>query len=317
MRRIHYMAYICLVLSLIACSSSTSSSKSGITVKGADGTEYESYQECCAALDFQAAHQYLAKLQNTENPKEDLSIAKDFVFKQEALYLMSQGDETAKKRILYLLKEEGDNDARVDMLIDLAITNDDKDFVKTLANQISSSAYLFKAVHYLIYKGSPEDIQFVIKLIEKTGLSLSNKELIAELASLNIKEFSDVIINLIAKKEIKGRKVPKGMLRRYEFETGNHEYNSEYGNYVSCINDYNKTCDQVLDIAINKGNDYIAKKILIMYKEDVFTILGGDYVKAPNGKDVDFYNCFVYYTNDSKNNAQKRYREAKMNGAFK
>ena len=117
-----------------------------ITVKGADGTEYESYQECCAAQDFQAAHQYLAKLENSGG--DGYYDAKEYVFKQEALYLMSNGDEADKKRLIFLLKEEsGDekyNDrinGHVAMLIDLSIDNDDEAFVKVLAGMLPNVAF--------------------------------------------------------------------------------------------------------------------------------------------------------------------------------
>jgi len=50
---------LCLAVTLLsACG------EKKITVKGADGTEYESYQECCAAQDIQVSHQFLVKMKN-------------------------------------------------------------------------------------------------------------------------------------------------------------------------------------------------------------------------------------------------------------
>ena len=116
------------------------SCKDKITVTGSDGKVYESYQECCAANDYEAAHLFLAKIQNSESEAYSYSEAKEYIFKNEALFLMSHGDETAKNRIIYLLKEEGNDDDHTSMLIDLAIENDDDAFVKKLANQYSESA---------------------------------------------------------------------------------------------------------------------------------------------------------------------------------
>ena len=142
-----------------------------ITVKGPDGTEYESYQECCAAQDFQAAHQYLAKM---EQAGESTYSAKDYVFKQEALFLMSQGDETSKKRIIYLLKEEEADNSRIDMLIDLAIDNDDEEFVKTLTKHYKSnpgSDILRKIVEYFYIQKGKEHLEFVQTLLNRYNKS--------------------------------------------------------------------------------------------------------------------------------------------------
>jgi len=149
----------CLILS--ACG------EKKITVKGKDGTEYESYQECCANQDFEAAHRYLAKMKNDHSYNFDE--AAEFVFRQEALFLMSMNDEIAKKRILYLLKEEEDNEDHVLMLIDLAIDNDDEAFVKTLANRLSVSYGNIngKLMDYLLPKNPEENKAFLASLFRK------------------------------------------------------------------------------------------------------------------------------------------------------
>lgn len=345
MKRINFLSFCCIaVFLLMACGNK-------ITVKGENGTEYESYQECCAAQDFQAAHQFLAKMQNSdsEEQQEQWNEAKEFVFKQEALYLMSIGDEAAKKRIIYLLKEEGGDDyynkrinGHVAMLIDLAIDNDDEAFVKTLANQYNSDAEkddLKKVVDYLYSKDMTRNCEYLtsllnnlkatkilldyainsgnlelVKKVASQGLEIQDSELISQLASLKNKEISDDIINLISKIKIKGSRIPKGIYSRFTFDKEFESYEPDYVNYMKSINDYNKVCDQILEIAISKGNDYIAQNVLLMYKEDVYKLQG----RTPDGKSIDDPDdYYVYYTNDSKNNAQKRYREAKMSGAFK
>lgn len=137
-----------------------------IKVKGADGTIYESYQECCAAQDFTAAHQFLTKMEDSL----DLEDARDYVFRQEALFLMSQGNETAQKRIVYLLKEEGGNDRHVNMLIELAIDDDEEEFVKSLTKQYvgePSEDVLRKIVQYLYLEKSDTNLDFVTALLNR------------------------------------------------------------------------------------------------------------------------------------------------------
>ena len=137
----------------------------GIKVKGADGTEYESYQECCAANDYDAAHLFLARIQNDDSGEYNYRDAKEYVFKKEALFLMSQGDDAAKKRIIYLLKEEGGNDDHVSMLIDLAIENGDAEFVKTLMRQYAKDIKdkeFEKLIKFFIEK---QDDEYIFKLL--------------------------------------------------------------------------------------------------------------------------------------------------------
>ena len=313
-----------------------------ITVKGEDGTEYESYQECCAAQDFQAAHQYLAKLKNSnsEELQEQWNEAKEYVFKQEALYLMSIGDETAQKRLIYLLKEEGSNNKRIDMLIELALDNDDDNFVKTLANHYNGGVdedMLKKIVDYLSGKGERDNKEYLVSLLKnlnsikilvdyaiKEGdinlvkevaskCDIRDTDIITTLVSLNNKEVSDIIIRLLSTIEISGNKAPTGVCSRVDFEN-NHEYVS----YYNSIMKYNNSCNQLLDAAIYNGNDYVAKKVLTMYKNDMIKFQGAYGSKTPDGRVFNNSNLYyIYYKYDSKNNAQKRYREAQMNGSFK
>lgn len=312
------------VCSLVTCMFLACGEKK-ITVKNADGTEYESYQECCAAQDFQAAHQYLAKLKNSEVGGYD--DAEEYVFKQEALYLMSQGDDSAKKRILFLLKEEEgtqtsnrDIDDRISMLVDLAITNDDEEFAKLLATQFKSSDRLSRVISYFAEKGTQESIGHIADLVQKMGLNASDKETISILASLNNTQLSDAIIGLISKKEVRGRRIPKGFYNSYVLDYSSYwskEFISDYANYYEDIRDYNNFCSSILDIAINSKNNYIAYSVLPLFKEDVYKLMGAnDGDKAPDGTKLRRFYYYVYYTNDSKNEARKKYLEAKNSGVF-
>ena len=132
---------LCLTVSLLsACG------EKKITVKGADGTEYESYQDCCAAQDFQAAHQYLTKMQNEinlfeekniekindwkrdkeremlVNMKNNYSNAKSYVVHQEALYLIAEGTEYSVNRLMFLRSEYGSLGFSNQEIMDLALS---------------------------------------------------------------------------------------------------------------------------------------------------------------------------------------------------
>lgn len=397
------------VCSLVTCMFLACGEKK-ITVKNADGTEYESYQECCAAQDFQAAHQYLAKLKNSEVGGYD--DAKEYVFKQEALYLMSQGDEAAKKRIIYLLKEEGGNDNHADMLIDLAIDNDDEDFVKALTKQYKgsiSSDILRKIVEFLYIEKGDRNFDFVQTLLNrynKSGLlldaavekgnedlvvnlakqyngtlsfqsfknvmdflssrnssqylpmrnllldkvedskefflyALDNKlsavvnnlcseyvniddnDFITTLASKKDKNVSDAIIKALSKETITGRAMSKGLHDYFDgvrgvILEGHTEVSEAHYQFTDGIIEFNNKCSRVLEIAIGAGNQYLAQKVLLCFKQNIETMKGsGSGKKAPDGTRVDGSHCYVYYTNSDKREAQKKYQDAVHSGAFK
>ena len=402
MKQFINVAVLCLaVCFLFACG------EKKITVKGEDGTEYESYQECCAAQDFQAAHQYLAKMQNDEDFEGDYYSAKEFVFKQEALYLMSQGDEASKKRIIYLLKEEGGNDNHANMLIDLAIDAEDEDFVKALTKQYNghiSSEVLRKIVEFLYIEKGEGNLDFVQTLLNRynesellldAAVEKGNEELVVSLAkqyngtlsfqsfknvldflssrnssqyipmrdlllnkvidsqefflyaldnklsavvnnlcskyvnindnsfittlaSKNDRIVSDAIIMALSKVTIPGRAMSKGL---HDYWDGcrdcasGKEVSRPHFQYTDGIIDYNTKCSGILEIAIGAGNQYLAQKVLMCFKQNIETMEGSG--KAPDGTRVDGNHCYVYYTNSDKNEAQKKYQEAVRSGAFK
>jgi len=285
MKQIKFLSIFCIaVFMLTACG------EKKITVKGADGTEYESYQECCTAQDYEAAHKYLAKMQNDETLSKDYNDAKEFVFKQEALFLMSQGDETAKKRIIYLLKEDNNNNNdHIAMLIDLAIENDDESFVKTLGNQYTESANtenLKKMIEYLSSKKSENNKDYLISLLNKVSaesliwnvaikyddeqlleeyaknhLSLYNESVLNYYAQKNQKKYSEMIIGLLGKEKagIEGR--PSiGTRNFHSCGINTDEYKSKCDNYKSDVSSLNNACSEVLSIAIKNKNRYLAQR---------------------------------------------------------
>ena len=92
------MKKILVLLAMIGISIATLCSCGSKSVKGADGTEYSSYQEACRHQDFVAAYDWIEKNNGSDDDK-------DYVFNAEMLYLTSLGTEDASNRIVYLLAE--------------------------------------------------------------------------------------------------------------------------------------------------------------------------------------------------------------------
>ena len=294
MKRIKYLSFCCIsIYLLIACSNK-------ITVKGADGTEYESFQECCSTQDFQAAHQYLAKMENAMgddyDKKKEYDAAREYVFKQEALYLMSIGDETAKKRIIYLLKEEGNNKERVDMLIDLAVDNDDVDFVKTLVNQLSGSvdSKIYKKVYqYFTEKGLKEHKDFLVGVFKKNNaskmiletafdtddmdliheytsdISLYDTDIIRKIAIKKVNTLSDFVLGLLTQQFKTSVNCPSLGVTSYYWATDKQEFIDECEKYESYIKSYNKECLQIMEIGIECKNLYLSRGAIKRMKSNI------------------------------------------------
>ena len=390
--------------------------KEKVTVTGADGTVYESYQECCATQDFEAAHRFIAKMANDDS--DNLQEAKDFVFKQEALFLMSQNDEAAKKRIIYLLKQDDSysHDEHCDMLVELAIDADDEAFVKTLTKHYNGSIgpdILRKIVEYLyIEKGDDSNLDYVTTLLnryDQGGLlldaavekgdealvvslarqyngkisfqsfknvvdflksthstdykpilntlidkvpesedmltfALDNEFLamakqlaskyaiitdvsfVTKLAAKNQREYSDIIIAMLQSYPVEGRPLAPGhysynRLHIYNdpnLDKDNVEYNGDHYKYCNWLPKYNQLCDRLLDIAIANKNNYLAQKLLPLFKKNIETVVAGSNgERAGDGEAVKYYSSYVRHYTADIDAAKKKYQDAVRSGAFK
>lgn len=95
---------ICFVVCCIAFLAVTSCGEK--TVKGANGKEYESYQEAVRNQDFEAAYIFLDRIENNKGKDNEKYItARDFIMTNELTYLASVNSEESTKRIIYLLTE--------------------------------------------------------------------------------------------------------------------------------------------------------------------------------------------------------------------
>jgi hypothetical protein len=183
------------VFLLTACGSSSSKGEDKgeeekITVTGADGKEYTSYQQACRVGDFEAAHKFLDFLHDNyvdgygkaddyesyqvRDVREKYHAALNAIFKQEMMFLASDGSEQAADKVFYLLTE------------------------------------------------IPEE----------------------------------------------GSAHPDG---RYSWVKNREDCDEakEHVTYCKWVTNYNSLCTQILDLAISQENQYLAKKVIKMYKQNV------------------------------------------------
>ena len=120
MKRIKILSFCCVAVFLLtACSSSSvKNEQEKISVTGADGTVYNSYQTACSKGDFDAARDYIGKLKEQlvvvkaegeykeiEAFSELIQEAESYVENEELQYLASLNDEQANNKIILILNQ--------------------------------------------------------------------------------------------------------------------------------------------------------------------------------------------------------------------
>ena len=223
MQRIKFLSFCCMAVFLLTacCSSSSKNEEEKISVTGADGKEYTSYQEACRAGDFEAAHKFLDVLYDkyvegygnaheydsylVRDVREKYHAALNYIFKQEMMFLASDGSEQAADKVIYLLTE-----------------------------------------------------------IPEEGSAYSDG--------------------------------------RYHYQQINESYDDakDFVTFSKWINNYNNLCNQILDLAISQENQFLAAKVVKMYKQNIIT--------TEDPKDRNYYN--VSHTWTDKNKAVEKCKEA-------
>lgn len=181
MKKIGYFAVCCIaVLAVKMCSNNSdnsySDSTSGITVVGSDSSVYKSYEDACHAQDYEAAHKYLVAMKKAGS--SDYKNAREFVFSQEALFLISQNDEVSTKRLFFLLEEDAQEidkrtrDTRCNTIIELAIKQNNQALVEQTLGQYYEhidEPVLRRIYEYLYSGGRVTDKNYIIDLLLKNG----------------------------------------------------------------------------------------------------------------------------------------------------
>ena len=262
-------------------------------VRGESGQKFKTYQECCYANDFNAAHVYLARVKQVSengfihdhgntNYRIIYEEGKSFVFRQESAYLLSTGEQSAKQRVLYLIMEEEASDEMIGELVEIAIDCDDVPFAMTLFD-----------------KQSKHDFSLIQKATEHLAKGNDEKQLLDFVKSIPI----------IGSKPALGHKP--------------HISDDEY-NYMKSISAINNACDVALEYAINQGNKEMSQSVLKLYKTGIDWFWGGDdikknnkyYSKSPTGVLVEEHKAYIWSDNNSKNAAQARFNQAVKNRMF-
>jgi hypothetical protein len=116
MKQINIITLLSIITIIVACTSKVNTSE--ISVTGADGTIYSSYQSACSKGDFDAARDYVGKLKekNVEVQAEGdyeekkafeklIQEAESYVANEEIQYLASLNEEQANNRIILILNQ--------------------------------------------------------------------------------------------------------------------------------------------------------------------------------------------------------------------
>lgn len=204
MEKARFLALICLVMLIFAygCGSPSSNSKAEkikVTIEGADGNVFESYEEACHAQDFEAAHKYITALKKAGS--SDYKEAREFVFNQEALYLIAMNDEASTKRLFFLLQEDAnevDNsvrDTRCNTIVELAIKQNNQALVEQTIGMYNGKIdvpVLRKIYKYIYKEGRNQDKKSVMDLLFKNdgiiimvddAISTQDEELLMQIIS--------------------------------------------------------------------------------------------------------------------------------------
>lgn len=338
-----------------------------IVIKNKDGEKITSYQEACTMHDFETAHRFVAKMPESGYPSWDVNSAKEHVFREEALFLIAQGDEASKKRIMFLLKQDPErNDAYLNILVELAISQDDEDFVKTLTRQYNSEipySVLRKIVEYLYIDGSDKNLGFVTTLLNRYNqmgalldgaVEKDNEQLVVTLAKQfkgdldfttfeNVMNFlelknnaeylpifnqlssnvnNDKMLDYVIENRLLGDKVVISYLSKkistmsvrtcpgvgkLKLLDGLPE---QYQFYINEVENFNKTCKEMLSIVIKTKRQVAANYIISQMKPSLSFENLGDWAKVvektTNSSVYDAYQVRYDYTeiNEAKKQVQ-------------
>lgn len=175
------LLFIAIIVISIATLSGCSSSKGGnLTVVSSDGKEYESYEEACHAQDYESAHKFLTAMKKAGS--SDYEEAREYIFGQEALYLIAMNDETSTKRLFFLLQEDANEvsnrvrDTRCNTIIELAIKQNNQALVEQtigLYNDQIDGPVLRRIYEYIYKEGRNPDSNSMMELLFKNnGISI-------------------------------------------------------------------------------------------------------------------------------------------------
>lgn len=240
----------CLCICLSSC-------EKKISVTGADGRVYENYQEACHSQDFEAAHKILAQMK--ENNSSEYEDAREFIFNQEALFLIAQNDETSTKRLYFLLQEDANEvsnstrDARCNTIIDLAIKQKNTALVEQTINQYSGiidRPVMKKIYNYFYTEDHKADKDYLLALLQKN-------ECVDIMVADAVEHKNDVLLKeIIDKNALKNASEAALKIAEYAKVVNNRKLsNSLLSNLRT-----NSQWDSVLEIGLLNGDISLVKQ---------------------------------------------------------
>ena len=137
------------------------------------------------------------------------------------------------------------------------------------------------------------------------------------LSELNGDECKDKVTFLLEDIPVEGEKFPEGLCD-YSIAC-----RGEWGDeglpldaYIVWTQHFNRLCDNILSLAINRRNQDLAKIILLKYVDNVEVTKGSHSDVAVDGVKVDGNHGYIKYTSTDRDAARKKYDEAVRIGAF-
>jgi hypothetical protein len=240
------------------------------------------------------------------------------------------------------------------LLLDAAVEKGNEDLVVSLAQQFNGSLSFksFKTIiDFLKSKDNPNlsliqnslitkvpedkelldfalenNMTILAKKLAAKCVSIKNYDYVGRLASKRNPEYSDIIIVMLQNYPVKGHPLAPGhysynKLHLYHdahLDSNNDEYDAAHYDYCNWLSEYNQICDRVLDFAISNQNNYLAQKVLPLFKKNIETVVAGPGGEvAGDGEKVEYYSCYVRHYTADISAARKKYQEAVRSGAFK
>lgn len=136
------------------------------------------------------------------------------------------------------------------------------------------------------------------------------------LSELNGDECKDKIAFLLEEIPVEGEKCPQGLCSYYTaYRDGDRGLPLDA--YIVWTQHFNRLCDTILSLAINRRNQDLATMILLKYVDNVEVTIGDYPAVVVDGVKVDGDHGYIKYTSADRDAARKKYDEAVRIGAFK
>ncbi len=258
MKRIKFLSICCVSAFLLtACGSSSSKNEEKVSITSSDGKEYESYEEACHAQDYEAAHKFLTAMKKAGS--SDYEEAREYIFSQEALYLIAMNDETSTKRLFFLLQEDANEvsnkvrDARCNTIIELAMKQNNQALVEQtigLYNDQIDGPVLRRIYEYIYKEGrNPDSNSMMDLLFKNNGIEIMADDAISS-------QDDALLMQIIAKCSDKNLGVSKKIIKFFADKKDKKQIAS-----LNAILRKNMQWDALMELAVVTNDVALMKQI--------------------------------------------------------